>query len=172
MKFTKVQDINNADFNVFNEIGQKWLLLTVYDSENQRYNVMTASWGCAGVLWNKNVCVLFVRPQRHTFKLMNENEYLTVNILEQGSRQVYKICGSQSGADTDKVKECGLDVIQLDSGIAFERSESVICLKKLYVGKLKECGFTDPELLKNYESGDYHSVFVCEITDMYKKAEN
>lgn len=172
MKFTEIDDLYGDNFNVFNEIGKKWLLITVYDSENKRFNAMTASWGCAGVLWNKPVCVLFVRPQRHTFKLMNENDCFTANILDEKSRQAYKICGSESGADTDKIKKCGLVPVELGSGIAFESSDRVLCLKKLYVGNLEESNFVDPGLLKNYENGDYHSVFVCEITDMYKKAEN
>lgn len=168
MEFKKIQKPEDCDFNVFDEIGKKWLLITVKDKNNGRYNVMTASWGCAGVLWNKPVCVLFVRPQRHTYKLINECETLSLNVLESEFRNAHKICGSLSGSDTDKVERCGLDTVLLDGECGFAQSESVMTLRKLYVDELKESGFVDQSLLSNY-NGDYHGVFVCEITGMYKK---
>ena len=51
--------------NVFQLIGEDWALLT--GGTKEKCNPMTVSWGGLGVLWNKNVCFVFVRPQRHTF---------------------------------------------------------------------------------------------------------
>ena len=50
--------------NTFNMIGREWMLVTATDSEG-KVNTMTASWGGVGVLWNRDVAFVFVRPQRY-----------------------------------------------------------------------------------------------------------
>ena len=50
------------DFNFSEKIGNG-ALLTATSSKGE-INTMTVSWGSAGVLWNKEVCTVFVRPQR------------------------------------------------------------------------------------------------------------
>jgi len=43
-------------------IGKEWMLIGALDGEGA--NAMTASWGCIGTLWNKPVCICYIRPQR------------------------------------------------------------------------------------------------------------
>ena len=64
--------------NAVRLIGSDWMLITAKDEANHRANAMTASWGCMGVLWNKPVCVCFIRPQRHTFALAEANDRLSL----------------------------------------------------------------------------------------------
>ena len=163
-----------SDFknSVFDEIGNKWLLVTAKDEKNGRINAMTASWGTMGILWNKPVCVLFIRPQRHTKSLVEKEDVFSVNILESGRSEAYKICGSLSGRDTDKVKKSGLTPVKLDGAYGFEESETVMVLKKLYVEDLKESSFVDKSLLSHYTAGDFHTAYVCEITEIYRAEEN
>ena len=67
--------------NVFKLIGKDWMLITAGTSES--FNTMTASWGGMGVLWDKKVSFVFVRPTRFTFEflekfiLRNDPEFLT-----------------------------------------------------------------------------------------------
>lgn len=49
--------------NVFHLLGKDWALITADDGE--RVNAMTVSRGGMGILWNRPVAFLFVRPQRH-----------------------------------------------------------------------------------------------------------
>jgi len=171
-KFVKT-DIFKAQGNVFDQIGNRWLLITVKDEKAGRYNAMTASWGCMGVLWNKPVCVLFVRPQRHTFGLIEEKEAFSVNILEDGNRGAYGICGSKSGRDTDKISESGLIPVGIegeneDEVCGFEQSELVLSLRKLYADDLREDFFTDKSIPESvYKTRDFHRVYICEITGAY-----
>ncbi len=46
--------------NFFEAIGKEWMLVTAGNKE--KFNMMTASWGCIGWLWNKPVAVAFIRP--------------------------------------------------------------------------------------------------------------
>ena len=50
--------------NVFDLIGNRWMLVTAGNSEMG--NTMTASWGSMGVLWNLPCAFIFIRPQRYT----------------------------------------------------------------------------------------------------------
>jgi len=172
MGFIKINKLENCDFNVFQEIGKKWLLVTVYDKEQGRYNVMTASWGCAGVLWNKPVCVLFVRPQRHTYKLIGEQDTVCLNVLKEEFKDAHKICGSKSGRDTDKLAEAGLHTTVLDGVDVISEAETLLVCRKIYVDDLKKENFLDPSLLSTYRQEDYHRIYVCEIEKVYQKEES
>ena len=52
------------DESIFRLLGKDWALITSGDIEN--FNMMTASWGGAGVLWAKPVATIYVRPERYT----------------------------------------------------------------------------------------------------------
>ena len=92
---TDVKSLENA----ISAIGDDWMLITVRDNENNRVNAMTASWGALGVLWNRPVCICFVRPERHTFKLLEENKTLSIAFLDKSRRDAYAVCGKESDAD-------------------------------------------------------------------------
>lgn len=53
--------------------------MLVCAGNKDNYNMMTASWGCLGWLWNKPVAVVFIRPERHTHQLIEENEMMTLS---------------------------------------------------------------------------------------------
>ena len=52
-------DMRDLNDNVFETIGKEWMLVTAGNEE--KFNMMTASWGCLGWLWNKPVAVVFIR---------------------------------------------------------------------------------------------------------------
>ena len=69
MKKINPKDLND---NVFEAIGKEWMLLTAGKSDN--FNLMTASWGGIGWLWNKPVAFVFIRPERYTFEFAELND--------------------------------------------------------------------------------------------------
>lgn len=156
--------------NVFDEIGTKWLLLTAWDGKQSRVNAMTASWGGMGILWNKPVLFAFVRPQRYTYELLEAADVCSACVLEEGNKEAYRICGTKSGRDTDKIAQGNLHPAELDGVWGFEEAARVYKLKKLLVSDLKEEQFLDSALLKNYPSKDYHRVYVFAIEGVYEKA--
>ena len=150
--------------NVFHLIDKDWFLITAKDPETGTVNTMTASWGCLGILWNKPVAVVFIRPQRHTLSFVMKSDRLSLSVLPEEYRGALRFCGTKSGRDYDKFKECGITAVSDENGTPYVGESRLVLLgKKLYVGELLESGFLDPELLKNYKEKDYHSVFVCEI---------
>ena len=67
-----MKEIKHENFqeNAFEMIGKDWLLITA--EKDGKVNTMTASWGGVGVLWNKKVAYIFIRPQRYTKEFVEE----------------------------------------------------------------------------------------------------
>ena len=87
MEFKKIKA---EDFSeIFDKIGKQWMLIGA--GERGEENAMTASWGCFGVLWNKPVCVCFIRPQRHTHKLAEKCERLSLTFFDEKYRDVLSL---------------------------------------------------------------------------------
>lgn len=152
----------------FEMIGKDWMLITAGD-EN-KLNTMTASWGAMGVLWNKNVLIAFVRPSRYTFDFLMKNEKFSCTFYNGEYRKALTLCGTKSGRDIDKVKECNFTPDFSEDAPFFDEADTVVICKKLYVQPMKsEFALTD-EVKKNYnDDSEYHYVFVAEIEKVLKK---
>lgn len=156
--------------NSVKAIGDDWMLITVADEKNGKVNAMTASWGALGVLWNKSVCICFVRPERYTFELLREKKELSVAFLDSQRRDALTLCGRESGRDVDKLEKCALSTLELDGVPVIAEAQTALTCKVLYEGDLCKSGFLDEGLLANYASAGYHRIFVCEIVGAYKRA--
>ncbi len=149
--------------NIFSLIGSDWMLVTAKKDDGS-VNTMTASWGGAGVLWNKNVCFVFIRPQRYTYEFIENCDSFTLSFYPEGFREALKLCGTLSGRDTDKIKKSGLVPESLDNTVYFSGAKLALKVKKLYKTRLCEDEFIDKSIIKAvYKAGDYHYVYVCEI---------
>lgn len=155
--------------NAMTLIGKEWMLITVKDEEKNKVNAMTASWGTLGVLWNKNVAICFVRPQRYTYGLTEKSERFSLAFMGDGYRDALKICGTKSGRDGDKLAMAGLSAVECDGVPVIAEARLVLVCRKLYADDLREEKFIDPALLGNYAAKDYHRVYVCEIERAYER---
>ncbi len=130
MGFKEVK-LEEVEFNPFSRIGKQWMLLTAGDEKKS--NTMTASWGGAGVIWNKNVVTVYIRPQRYTKEFIDANETFTVSFLPETYRKALNICGSISGRDVDdKWKEAGLTPYYVDGTTGVEEAEMILVCQKQY----------------------------------------
>ncbi len=147
--------------NAIKLIGSDWMLISAGDTE--KVNTMTASWGCLGVLWNKNVCVAFVRPQRYTYEFTERSSKMSFSFFDPEYKDALRFCGTKSGRDCDKFASTGLTYSFCDDAPVIDQARIVLVCKKLYADDLKEECFLYPELLDNYKQKDYHRFYVCEI---------
>ncbi len=157
--------IDKLDKNLVKLIRDEWALISVGTPE--KYNMMTASWGFFGEIWNKDCAVCAIRPQRYTYKIMEENEIFALVFLGD-NKAPHKVCGSLSGRDVNKTEMTGLTPVFEDGAVYFEEAETVIICKKLYADTLKEENFTDSSPLSCY-NGDYHKMYVGEIVKVLVK---
>ena len=161
-------DPKSLDQNVFSLIGDLWMLLTAGTGE--KCNTMTASWGGLGVLWGKPVATVYIRPQRYTLEFVEREEKFTLAFFGEAYRKALALCGSKSGRDIDKVKECGFTVETADGAPYFAEADLVLVCKKAYWQDMDPTHFLDGEIDgKWYPEKDYHRIFIGEIETVLKK---
>ena len=165
---TKI-DPKTIQDNVFSTIGSDWLLITAGTKE--RCNTMTASWGGLGVLWGRNVATVYIRPQRYTYEFVEQSDCFTISMFDESWRDALNLCGTKSGRDVDKIKECGFTVVEGEGGAPyFEQARLVLVCRKLYWQDMDPDHFLDPEIdSRFYAQKDYHRVYVGEIVEAYKR---
>ena len=162
-------DVKSLQDNVFSLIGDRWMLITAGTAE--RCNTMTASWGGLGVLWGAPAATIYLRPQRYTKEFVDREEYFTLAFFGEEQRKALTLCGSKSGREVDKVKECGFTVCA-GAGNApyFQEAELVLVCKKRYVQPMQPECFTDKTIDgKFYPQKDYHVMYIGQIVEAYQK---
>ena len=161
-------DPKNLDQNVFSLIGERWMLITAGTQE--KCNTMTASWGGLGVLWGKPVATVYIRPQRYTLEFVEREDYFTLSFFGEEHRKALALCGSKSGRDMDKVKECGFTVATAEGAPYFEEADLVLVCKKAYWQDMDPTHFLDGEIDgKWYPEKYYHRIFIGEIVEVLRK---
>ncbi len=147
--------------NFVKMISNDWALLTA--GKNDTFNTMTVSWGGIGELWGKDVCFVFVRPQRYTYEFIEKNDYFSLSFFGGEYKKELGLCGSKSGRDIDKIKETGFTPVDLDATVGFEQAKVNVVLKKLAYQDMNPQGFIDETIMSNYTNNDFHRVYVGEI---------
>lgn len=160
MDFTEI-NCENLNMNAFKSIGKDWMLIT--SGNKEKFNTMTASWGSIGVLWNKNIATIFVRPQRYTFEFLEKNDIYTLSFFGGNFKKELVFCGKNSGNNVDKIKSTGLIPIFDDDFTFFSQAKLVFVCKKIYSDFIKPDNFLDDSIKINYENNDYHKMYVGEI---------
>lgn len=154
--------------NPFELIGKDWALVT--SGTKDSFNTMTISWGGVGIMWGKPVTYSFIRPQRHTFGFMENNDYFSMSFFDEDYRDVLKFCGSKSGRDYDKVKETGLTPAFTEDGVPyFEEAKLVLVCKKLYSQSLNADSVIDNEAVDKWYDNDFHKMYISEIVKVLTK---
>ena len=147
--------------NFVKMISNDWALLTAGTKDD--FNTMTVSWGGIGELWNKDVCFVFVRPQRYTYEFMEKNDYFSLSFFGGKYKKELGVCGSKSGRDIDKIAETGFTPVDMENAVGFEQAEVNVVLKKLAYQDMKPDGFIDESIMNNYANNDFHRVYIGEI---------
>lgn len=152
--------------------GAENALLTAGTAEH--CNTMTIGWCQTGRLWGLDVCTVYVRPERYTYQFMEDDGYFTVSVLPADQKKTMAVCGSKSGRDMDKIKECGLTVRTGAGGAPFfEEAELVLVCKKLYAQDLDPaavCPAGEEAITPSYGAkGGWHRVYTGEIVEAYSK---
>jgi flavin reductase (DIM6/NTAB) family NADH-FMN oxidoreductase RutF len=133
-------------------------------------NTMTIGWATFGVVWSKPIMMVAVRSSRHTFRIIETAKDFTVTVPAGSMDKELAFCGSKSGRDVDKFKECHLETTdsrQVASPIIKIPGRHYEC-KIIYKSAM------DPvHLDKGYDSSlypkkDYHTLYFGEILACYE----
>ncbi len=153
--------------DVFTRIGKQWMLVGAGNAQN--HNMMTASWGGLGVLWNKPVSTVYIRPSRYTMEFIEREAYYALCFFGEEYREQLTFCGRHSGRDGDKCKETGLTPCFDEAAPYFEEAELVLICRKLYAQDMDPSLFLDESIENNYHGADYHRTYIGEIVKVLSK---
>lgn len=146
---------------------KKGAFLTV--KAQDRLNTMTIGWALIGACWRRPIFMVAVRNTRHTFSIIEDAVDFTVTVPAQDMQKEILYCGTRSGRDKDKFKECGLAVADgrtvtspiIDvPGLHFE-------CKIVYKSAMDPADMT-PAFESLYPDEDYHTLYFGEITACYQ----
>ncbi|NWF55107.1 MAG: flavin reductase family protein [Syntrophaceae bacterium] len=135
----------------------------------EKTNVMTIGWALIGVVWRRPVMMVAVRTSRFTHQLIEKADSFTVTLPSGDRKKEINLCGSKSGRDLDKFKECGFSAA---------KSRKVATPVLEIPGSHFECRmihkapinpqFLAPDLENLYPAKDYHTLYFGEILASYQ----
>lgn len=160
-------NLKQLSLEPFSLIGDAWMLITSGDMQD--YNMMTASWGGLGVLWNKLVAICFIRPQRYTFEFVERNDYFSLSFYNEKYRDALTLCGTKSGRDVNKTVAINFTPAFNEPAPYFEEADLVFVCQKIHSQFLDPGCFIDKSVEKNYNNGDYHKMYGGKIIKGLKK---
>jgi flavin reductase (DIM6/NTAB) family NADH-FMN oxidoreductase RutF len=164
---TNLQKISIRSFisKSFDLWDKTWLLLTSGNFSTGEFNSMTVAWGGFGIMWNKPMAMVVVRPTRHTFTLINSFDTFSLCVFPEKHRSALNLLGTKSGRDGDKIKESGLTPIasSVIAAPVFKEAELMIECRKIYWDDLDPQHFLDLSIEKNYVKKDYHRMVIGEV---------
>jgi flavin reductase (DIM6/NTAB) family NADH-FMN oxidoreductase RutF len=168
--YQEFKSINPYELNesAFRLVGKDWMLVVAGNMEN--YNMMTASWGSLGVLWNKPVASVFIRPPRFTYEYIEKNSYFTLCFFDEKYRKLLNILGSKSGRNINKMQLDELEALPLENGgVYFNQARLVIECRKLYYNDIDPENFLDASISGHYPKKDYHRMYIGEVVNVLGK---
>ena len=167
----KAIDPRELTKNPFSLIGEQWMLITAGTVD--KCNTMTASWGGVGVMWSVPCATCYIRPQRYTKGFVDENDSFTLCFFGEEYRKALGFCGSKSGRDVDKIRECGFTMTAAECGAPYmEEAELVLVCKKRYAQPMSPEFLTGESGIdaKWYPNHDWHTMYIGEIVQALVRA--
>lgn len=163
MKEIQIKDFN---FNACDKIANDWALLGAGTVEDN--NAMTISWAGFGHLWRRDVCYVYVRPTRYTYKYTEREDFFVITFLKDGYKEALAVMGRESGRDLDKVVKAGLTPTTIVGFPTYEEAEYVIVCKKAYVNDIKREEFIDKDVEAVYTDDNIHRQYIGTIHKVYE----
>lgn len=166
MKYKDI-DFNELSTNMFDQLKKGAFMTT---KTGDKVNTMTIAWGGINIVWNRNVFVTYVRYSRDTYEMLENGDSYTISIpLNNDLKHELSYCGTKSGRDVDKIKECNLQLIpgrKVNVPVLSDCELHYEC--KILYRQAMEPGMV-PEDIKNrfYKGHNYHMIYYGEIVDSY-----
>ena len=146
---------------------KKGAFLTVKAGE--ALNTMAIGWATIGFVWNIPILMVAVRNSRYTFGIIEKAADFTVSVPLRDMDDAIMCCGTKSGGDYDKFKECSLelkDAQKVVSPIINTPGFHFEC--KIVFKAAMDPAHLAEEYEKLYPEKDYHTLYFGEIRDCYE----
>ena len=166
----KKQEIWRKTHLILNKLPNPGILLVTGKGKEAK-NIMTIGWMQLGIIWKEPVVSILVRPSRYSYKLLQEYDEFTVNILSDQFNKEIAFCGAQSGAYCNKFKETGLKGITSKevSTLSLKDADITIECKRLYKRNIEPENLNDLILARYYSNNDFHQIITGMILNFNSK---
>ena len=144
------------------------------NTQGDKFNSMVIGWGHLGVIWGLPTYTVYVRQSRYTKSVIDKTGEFTISAPVTGSldREVFRICGSQSGRDVDKEKAAHLTLVKPEEIHTPGIREYPLTLECRVLYKQDQAVDAIPEeIRKRFYNGadaeDFHTAYIAEIVSAY-----
>lgn len=156
--------------NLINKAYKQGIFLTT--KYNDKVNSMVIGWGSLGVIFEKPIFIVYVRNNRFTHELLDNNPEFTINIpIDSVDKNALRICGSKSGRDINKIKEANLTLVEPNIIRVPGIKEIPLTIECKVIYKFDEETSKLPEDIQkrfySFEKGTYHTAYYGEVVDAY-----
>lgn len=167
------QSVSAEDFNenIFNLVGKDFTVITAGKDPNS----MVASWGGAGIMFNRPVTWNFLRANRFTLEKIRETGTYTMCYFPDQYKGDIMQFGMKSGRDTDKMAQTKLTPMMTPDGYpAYAEAKIIIECKLIAASTVSKDEFYTKEAKDFLQEGfddakDWHKLVYGEITKIYIK---
>lgn len=160
-------DLKNFKIAPLYMLDKEWALLTCKD--NDKFNMMTISWGGFGTLWHKPIVTIYIRPSRYTYELIEKNDYFTISFYDEEYKKDLGVLGTKSGRDIDKMSCTKLTPEFINNIVTFKEAKLTIICKKIYFHDLEIENIPKDERDKFYSTEPVHRMYIGEVIDVIDK---
>lgn len=116
----------------------------------EKSNILTISW--AGIISSEPTIVyVSVRPSRYSYEILKETGEFVINLPTRAQVKQADLCGTKSGKEMDKFKECG-----------FTKALS----SKVSAPYIKECPINLECKVQEIKDFGTHQTFIAEVVSI------
>lgn len=152
------------NLDIYKAFEENWALVAAGNADS--HNAMTIGWGGIGSLWGKPVATVYVRPNRHTYRFLEENEYFTVSFYPAQYKKALGIMGSKSGRSCDKDALAGLTPVPMGESVTYAEAEKTILCRKIYWQDMDLERFPADVRRRYYGNEPAHRMYIGEIIEI------
>ncbi|MDR0755153.1 MAG: flavin reductase [Prevotellaceae bacterium] len=159
--------------NVFKLVGKDITVIT--SGKESAFNSMAASWGGAGILFNKPATWCMLRANRYTLEIIKNEHTYTLSYFPNEYKEQVLFFGSKSGRNTNKMHETTLTPVQTPSGnMTYKEARLVFECKLTEITTVNPDDFINQEdkdfIMGGFEEAkEYHKLVFGEITNIWIK---
>lgn len=166
MKEIKISQVRD---NLVKLISKDWMLVTAGTIDN--YNMMTASWGLMGEMWNHDVAVAAVRSEHRTREFIDREGRFTLTFFPPEMTRALEHMGGMSGHNVEKMDYGQLRAEELPTGqVTFSGARLVVECDVVYRDTIDPTRFADGDMAAQWYapgSGGMHELYFGKIVRVW-----
>ena len=120
--------------DIFNLFDRKCAVLTSGDMDD--FIAMPISWGTLGMLWERPVLVVFMKPSGKAYEFFDWESHFTVSFYKEEFKEKIEAIDYDTGCNEEKMGELGFYPVEACESVTFSDAEVSFLCKKIFHQRL------------------------------------